>query len=235
MKFFNTAGPVNTQDHYLLPTRERLNEEELRMLIDQKKYFVLHAPRQTGKTSTMINFAKIINKEGNYNALYVNVEAAQALRGNVEKGMRVILKQFLTRIIDQLPQEKNIVSHLINVIDNEKLSGASLNVILQHWSRNSSKPLVLFIDEIDTLIGDTLISVLRQLRSGYDQRPQSFPQSVCLIGVRDVRDYRIWSEEKGAMVLGGSAFNIKAKSLKMGDFTAKQVRDLYLQHTTETG
>jgi hypothetical protein len=36
-------------------------------------------------------------------------------------------------------------------------------------------------------------------------------------------------------VLGGSAFNIKAKSLKMGDFTAKQVRDLYLQHTTETG
>ena len=52
---------------------------------------------------------------------------------------------------------------------------------------------MLLIDEIDTLIGDTLISVLRQLRAGYVRRPESFPQSVVLCGVRDVRDYRIHS------------------------------------------
>ncbi|QTA82028.1 Uncharacterized protein dnl_43900 [Desulfonema limicola] len=53
MKFFNTAGPVNCKDHYCLPPLKRFNLEELLYLIDDKKYFVLHAPRQTGKTSCL--------------------------------------------------------------------------------------------------------------------------------------------------------------------------------------
>ena len=69
---------------------------------------------------------------------------------------------------------------------------------------------MLLIDEIDALIGDTLLSVLRQLRAGYDERPAGFPQSVILCGVRDVRDYRIRSTRDNAIVTGGSAFNVKA-------------------------
>ena len=52
---------------------------------------------------------------------------------------------------------------------------------------------MLLIDEIDALIGDSLLAVLRQLRAGYVRRPAGFPQSVVLCGVRDVRDYRIHS------------------------------------------
>lgn len=106
---------------------------------------------------------------------------------------------------------------------------------LQKWASIAPKPIVLFIDEIDSLIGDTLISVLRQLRTGYLNRPHGFPQSVCLIGVRDVKDYRIFSEEKQAMVLGGSAFNIKAESLVLSNFSEKEVQKLYQQHTEATG
>ena len=98
-----------------------------------------------------------------------------------------------------------------------------------------SKPLVLLIDEIDTLVGDTLLSVLRQLRTGYPRRPGSFPQSVILCGVRDVRDYRIHSTAQNALVLGGSAFNIKSKSLRLGDFTETETQALLAQHTEETG
>ncbi|QTA82034.1 Uncharacterized protein dnl_43970 [Desulfonema limicola] len=54
MKFFNTAGPVNCKDHYCLPPLKRFKLEELLNLIDEKKYFVLHAPRQTGKTSCLL-------------------------------------------------------------------------------------------------------------------------------------------------------------------------------------
>ena len=50
---------------------------------------------------------------------------------------------------------------------------------------------MLLLDEIDTRVGDTLLSVLRQLRAGYDRRPEGFPQSVVLCGLRDVDDYRI--------------------------------------------
>ena len=39
-------------------------------------------------------------------------------------------------------------------------------------------PLVIFFDEIDALKGDALISVLRQLRGGFADRPRGFPHSV---------------------------------------------------------
>ena len=93
---------------------------------------------------------------------------------------------------------------------------------------------MVLIDEIDSLVGDTLISVLQQLRSGYDRRQARFPQSVILCGVRDVRDFRIRSSS-GEIVLGGSAFNIKAESLRLGEFSKAEVRGLLGQHTRETG
>lgn len=96
------------------------------------------------------------------------------------------------------------------------------------------KPLVLFIDEIDALVGDSLVSVLRQIRSGYVNRPSSFPNSIVLCGVRDVCDYRIVLSNQD-IITGGSAFNIKAESLHLGNFTPEEVRQLYQQHTDETG
>ncbi len=107
--------------------------------------------------------------------------------------------------------------------------------VLSEWAASGAKPLILFVDEIDALIGDTLISVLRQLRAGYRDRPRWFPQSVILCGVRDVRDYRIFSAQKGYHITGGSAFNVKAKSLHLGDFHEGEVRSLLLQHSDETG
>jgi hypothetical protein len=225
---------VNPKDHYCLPLSKRLNEHELRSLIEQKKYFILHAPRQTGKTSAVLNFAKTLNAEGKYSVLYVNVEQAQASKSNYLEGMVTILEEFLNNLEDQLPTEKNVIDYLVKTLDKRKPSGSSLKTMLQYWAKHTSKPIVLFLDEIDSLIGDTLISVLRQLRSGYTNRPHSFPQSVCLIGLRDVRDYRIWSDKQQQIVLGGSAFNIKSKSLRLSDFTKKEVHNLYLQHTKAT-
>lgn len=103
--------------------------------------------------------------------------------------------------------------------------------MLTRWAGESN----LLIDEIDSLVGDTLISVLRQLRAGYDKRPALFPQSIILCGVRDVRDYRIHSSRDKAIITGGSAFNIKAKSLRLGNFNQAEVKRLLQQHTAETG
>ena len=111
----------------------------------------------------------------------------------------------------------------------------ALQEVLGRWAEADAKPAVLLIDEIDTLIGDTLLSVLRQLRAGYPDRPRRFPQSVILCGVRDVRDYRIRSSSENALVAGGSAFNVKAESLRLSDFSQAEVRALLAQHTAETG
>ena len=119
-------------------------------------------------------------------------------------------------------------------LETEGADGALIDV-LSRWAAADPRPLVLLLDEIDTLIGDTLVSVLRQLRAGYDQRPAGFPHSVVLCGVVDVRDYRIQSSAANALVLGGSVFNVKSKSLRLSDFTEAEVRALLTQHTAETG
>ncbi len=231
MRTFTIAGPVNPKDHYYVP--HRLDEALFLQLIEEKKYFILHAPRQSGKTTAIRMFAQKLNATNNYKALYVNIEPAQAARNDVKHAMEIILNRLRGAAKLLLKNDDSFFTHIENAL--ERVSGGSLQEVLEEWSRSSDKPIVLFIDEIDSLVGDTLISVLRQLRAGYNERPDNFPQSVCLVGVRDVRDYRIWSESEHNMVLGGSAFNVKAESLTLSNFSLEQIQILYAQHTQETG
>ncbi len=233
MRFFNTAGPVQCDRHYCLPPLERFNLSDILSLIEQQKYFVLHAPRQTGKTSSLLTLMDQLNREGKYQCVYINVEVAQSAREDVTRGMKAILGEIAGRSQDFL-QDTFVMQKWSEVFDQFGGDNA-LNRMLTLWAEASDKPLVLLIDEIDSLVGDTLISVLRQLRAGYDKRPNLFPQSVVLCGVRDIRDYRIHSSQDKAVITGGSAFNIKAESLYLGNFTQPEVERLLQQHTIETG
>jgi len=233
MRFFNTAGPVNCADHYCLPPLERFDLNEVPRLIEQKKYFVLHAPRQVGKTTYLLALMDYLNREGKYRCLYVNVEVGQYAREDVEQAMRAILGEIVSRA--QISLGDTFLSTIWQQVLDAYGPGAALNQLLTLWAQQSSTSLVLLIDEIDALVGDTLIAVLRQLRAGYDKRPATFPRSVVLCGVRDVRDYRIHSDAGKTVITGGSAFNIKAVSLRLGDFSRPEVERLYQQHTHETG
>ena len=233
MRFFNTAGPIIPAKHYCLPPLSRFDLDEVLSLIGQWKYFVLHAPRQTGKTSCLLALMNYLNESGQYRALYANVESGQSSREDVRMAMQSILSEIGQRarlsLQDPLP-----LSQVSNVMD-EAGPGGALNRLLTDWAESSPLPLVLMLDEIDALVGDTLISVLRQIRSGYDRRPGAFPQSIILCGVRDVRDYRIHASSEKDIITGGSAFNIRAESLRLGDFSHEDMEQLYAQHSSETG
>ena len=231
-KFFNTAGPAQTDIHYTLDPLRRINYEEISRLIDQRNYFVLHAPRQTGKTTSLLAMVKEINEEGMYHCAYVNVESAQTARNDVEVGMKTILSAFASaaEIFLEMPQTREFILPIIA----ETSGHGALKRMLEIFCKDLGKPLVLFIDEIDSLIGDTLISVLRQIRDCYAKRPKFAPISVILCGVRDIKDYRI-HQSSGEIITGGSCFNVKAESLRLGDFSQEDIRELYLQHTEATG
>ena len=233
IRFFNTAGPVQSDRHYWVPPLERFNLADILSLIEQQKYFVLHAPRQTGKTSVLLALMEYLNQRDEYTCLYFNVEIAQYARENVRQGLEAILNELTGRARDQLNDLRphQILAEIFQRFN----AGTAMNELLTRWADDNHKPLVLLIDEIDSLVGDTLISVLRQLRAGYDKRPGLFPQSIILCGVRDVRDYRIHSSRDKAIITGGSAFNVKAKSLHLGNFSQPEVERLLRQHTTETG
>ena len=235
MRKFNTAGPIRPALHYHIPPLDRINLPEVLALIRDERYFVLHAPRQTGKTSALLALRSLLNggKAGEYRCAYINVEPAQTAREDVGRAMGAIASQIAREAKYTLNDPAT--AKAAEALDTTRRPDDALGTLLESWTRAAPAPLVLLIDEVDALVGDTLVSVLRQLRAGHVRRPEGFPQSVVLCGVRDVRDYRIQASSEKEVITGGSAFNIEAKSLRMGDFGRAEVEDLLGQHTAETG
>ena len=231
-RFFNTAGPQQADIHYTVDPLSRIDLDDVLILIRQRKYFVLHAPRQTGKTSCMLALRDLLNRQGDYICVYANVEGGQASRDNVKSVVKSTVDTLALKVSQVMGNDP--LAEQIRDAVREVEADSMLSTYLSKLCQALSKPLVLIIDEIDALVGDSLISVLRQIRSGYESRPASFPNSIILCGVRDVRDYRIQTSGKD-IVTGGSAFNIKSESLRLGNFIPGEVHHLYMQHTRETG
>jgi hypothetical protein len=230
-KQFNTAGPCKPDKHYQIDPLDRIDYLSVLELIRDERYFVLHAPRQTGKTTSLIALVHHLNATGQYRAVYANIEGAQAARHDVALGMTTVV-EVLLRQIERFTGE----TALCHWLEQHRLHSPTdmLVSLLTQWSRLNPRPAVLILDEVDALVGDTLVSLLRQLRSGYADRPARFPQSVILCGVRDIRDYRIHTQNQ-EIITGGSAFNIKAESRRMSNFTAEECQTLWSQHTQATG
>ena len=224
-KWFNIAGPCKADIHYMLSPLARL--PNLDRLIEQQGYFVIHAPRQTGKTTAMLALAQQLTASEQYTAVMVSAEVGAAFPHDPGAAENAMLGSWRENAEDYLPWEL----HPPEWFPAEP--GQRIQSALRAWAKISPRPLVLFIDEIDALQDETLISVLRQLRSGYPKRPQRFPHSLALIGVRDVRDYKIASGGSNRLNTS-SPFNIKIKSLTLSNFSAKEVAQLYEQHTSET-
>ena len=233
MRFFNTEGPMRPAKHYAIDPLSRVDVDELLDFIRRERYFVLHAPRQTGKTSALIALRDRLNSgvEGDYRCVNVNVESAQVARDDVGRGVRAVLSSLAS--CARLLGDDYLDDVWPSVLEKAGPEDA-LKESLTQWCLANPTPLVLLVDEIDALVGDTLLSVLRQLRAGYERRPEGFPASIILCGVRDIRDYRIRSST-GEVIAGGSPFNVAAKSLRLGDFTEAETKALMEQHTRETG
>ncbi len=225
-QWFNTAGPCKADIHYMLPPLARL--PQLDRLIEQQGYFVIHAPRQTGKTTAMMALAQQLTASGKYAAVMVSAEVGAPFPHDPGAAEAAMLGSWRDIAEDRLPKDLQPPAWP-NAEPGQRLQAA-----LRVWAKASRRPLVIFIDEIDALQDETLISLLRQLRSGYPNRPEGFPHALALIGVRDVRDYKVASG--GSRRLNTSSpFNIKIKSLTLRNFTPAEVSQLYQQHTDKTG
>lgn len=224
-RWFNIAGPCKPDLHYMLPPLDRL--PNLSRLIEQQGYFVIHAPRQTGKTTAMLNLAQQLTASGRYAALMVSAEAGAPFKDDVDTAERAIMQTWNGSARAWLPPALQSPPLQLD-------QGSRISQLLQHWSEHSVLPFVLFIDEIDALENQTLVAILRQLRDGYSRRPQHFPSALALIGLRDVRDYKVASGGSSRLNTA-SPFNIKIASLTLRNFNRDEIAALYQQHTDDTG
>lgn len=226
MRWFNTAGPCRRDKHYMLPPLVRL--PKVARLIDQENYFVIHAPRQIGKTTAFLALAEQLNATKKYVSAVLSVEIGVPFGGDIGVAELAILAAWRDTLEFCLPPELQPPDW------SEAPPGQRISHALQRWSQNCPLPLVIFIDEVDALQDQALISLLRQLRDGYPRRPKGFPSSMGLIGLRDVRDYKVASGGSDRLNTA-SPFNIKVESLTLRNFNELEVAELYQQHTEDTG
>jgi hypothetical protein len=203
---------------------------EARKLAENKHYFVIHAPRQSGKTTLLQSLTDAINAEGNFYALYCSLESVQGLE-RLEEG--------ITAVLNALSQSLGWSSESA-LRDGRSLPTAGISIAvsqaLSFLCAALNKPLILFFDEADCLSGQVLISFLRQLRDGYVNRARApFPWSVSLIGMRDIRDFKAQVRPDRDTLGSASPFNIVTKALTLSNFTKEQIAALYRQHTEATG
>ncbi len=226
MRRFNTAGPCRPEHDYMIPPARRL--PGVVELVDHQAYFALHAPRQSGKTTTMRTLARQLTDEGRYAALHFTCEQARVFPEDVTSAEKAVVRSIVSSAALHLPESLRPPE----LVDAEP--GTYLQAQLTRWATACPRPLVLVFDEIDALEGSSLKTVLGQLRAGFYDRPAAFPSSVILCGMRDVRDYKVASGG-GTVRLGSSSpFNVKEASLRLGNFSEADVRELYAQHTDET-
>ena len=233
---FNTAGPCIPGRHYMLPALDRL--PEVRRLVEDEDYFVVHAPRQTGKTTALNALVDEINAAGDKVALYCSLETLQNAADPARSAEAICglllfnARQTLPDLFPQTPKDDRVresgVPYAAETI--------AVRETLSYMARQAAKPFVVFFDEADCLSGQVLVSFLRQLRDGYVNRTRiPFPASIALVGMLDVRDYKAQIRPDGKSLGQISPFNIIAEDLLLRSFTDAEVRALYAKHTEATG
>ncbi|MDR3198555.1 MAG: AAA-like domain-containing protein [Planctomycetaceae bacterium] len=229
MREFNIAGPCNSEEHYMIDASTRLTGVE--QLIDSKKYFVIHAARQSGKTTYLRDLTQRLNAGDNYYVLYCSLEGVQNII-DPEKGIPAVvrtLKAFMK--YTALP---HVDQFALNVDYTDYTN--VLTTSLTDYCVLLDKPLVVFFDEADCLSEHTLISFLRQLRNGYNNRSTTpFVRSIALVGMRNIRDYKAKVRPDSESLGSSSPFNIVTKSYTLQNFTQDEIVTLYRQHTDATG
>ncbi len=228
-KIFNIAGPCHPDKHYMLPPQERC--QDLIQLIEEEQYFVIHAARQSGKTTLLLELTRQLNDTANYYALYCSLETVQGMV-EANDGIPAIIHVLKSRIKFHHTLKTFAFAEQINEAD----FNVALMEALTYFCESLDQPLVIFFDEIDCLSNGTLISFLRQLRDGYVNRQQiPFVQSMALVGMRNIRDYKGKLREEPKTLGSASPFNIVSDSLTLRNFNAAEIAKLYAQHTEATG
>ena len=223
MRVFNIAGPIVPADHYHLPPLQRAGADTLLRLVEAKNYFIVYAPRQTGKTTSLRALCDALNDRG-YRAVHANIQPARHAGKDVARAIRSVFDVLTDR--EEVALGEDTLERIVESVRDRYGPDTAVMKAFTRWASADSRPLVVVLDEVDALSGEALLCLLDQLRAGYEIRPERFPHSIVVCGLRDVRHY---------FATQASPFNIVARSLRLGDFSEAEIRDLLGQHTEETG
>ena len=219
MRRFSSYGTINERSDYYVP-RKALVEQALRELVGDENrdgsYITVWAPRQRGKTTVMHSVLRQLRQRED---LHVVSESMEHLNGE-----------------GAVAAATAIAEAIANQTGLEKPSVASLRDFERLFLRDHlGKPLVLVLDEFDSLADDAVAALARSFRRIYLRRAEQAHRpaaerdfllhGVALVGVRSVL---------GVENRVGSPFNVQ-RSLHIPNLTAGEVRRLFDWYQRESG
>jgi len=223
MRYFNTLGPVNETEHYIVPRRELI--ADLVAQIERGTYFTLYAPRQMGKTTLLRQLAEVLQDKADYLPVTLSFEDFENLP--VTEFINAFWSELVPRILDALKTRS-----LLNTAVQKLLTNHSPThfVALRKWLEDLHQDIekikiILIIDEFDAIPQSAISPLLQTWRKIYlASEPPRPLHSVILVGLQNI----------ATLNLGRSSpFNI-ARQIQLPAFTLAQVRELFNQYTRET-
>ena len=188
---FNITGACNPQEHYMVNLDSRL--AEIKKMVDVGKYFVINRGRQYGKTTTLNALENYLSQD--YIVVSMDFQFLDASDFENTETFVTAFAQELSELVDGEYQISKELAEQLRKIANGAdgfTRMANLFKWISLWCRNTSKPIVLIIDEVDSASNNQVfLDFLAQLRGYYLNRNKKPTfQSVILAGVHDIRNLR---------------------------------------------
>lgn len=231
---FNITGSCNPQRHYMVPLDDRLKVIKEKY-VDAGSYFVINRGRQYGKTTTLEALQNYLKAE--YTVLLLDFQEIETAKfaddivfsKTFAQKMSMAFEDVETR--DREKQQKLLVEFA-----NESAGGglSELFVCLSRMCRESSRPIVLMIDEVDSASNNQVfVDFLAQLR-GYYQKRDKKPifHSVILAGVYDIKNLKLKLRPESEHQYN-SPWNIAAKFKVDMSFSSDQIASMLEEYEVD--
>ncbi len=226
MRYFETRGPVNPLENYVVSRSEETTDFIER--IKNGRYIVLFAPRQTGKTTFFKSALNTLATEApDYFFIQLNFDTYADLSLSDFYGS--LYEDLREEIGNTFQRQDNVPSKaLINFLDDTKLTNAfSMRRFFNKFERFlKNRKVLLIIDEFDGMPRDAVSGFLNALRHIYLSDELHCPYSVGIIGVKSIAQLNY---DRSI-----SPFNIQ-DDFSLPNFTLEQVHELLSQYTEEVG
>ena len=226
MRWFETRGPVDPEDNYVVARTEELTDFADRL--KKGRYIVLFAPRQTGKTTLFRMALDILENEKNGLVpiqlnfeMYVDTDATIFYRSFCNEMCKEINKIYQKQGQD-LPERLNQFLARAEITDPVSMQTFFLNL----GDLLEKQRFVMIIDEFDAIPKDAIRGFLHTFRSIYLSGRERCPYSIGIVGVKNITQLNY---DRSI-----SPFNIQDE-FNLNNFTHQQVEELLSQYTDEVG
>jgi len=221
MRYFSSYGPVKRNEHFYVHRTNLINHTYQQLMGNNSSkdghYITVWAPRQTGKTWIMQEVFDKIKQNDSYEIVFMDMQSAKEIKTDNDI-LEFFIKKLKKKIGRDLPEIKQW-QYLDEIYEKQFFP----------------KPLILILDEFDSLKEEFINKFANVFRTIYISRASQHPMNsnekdymlhgLALIGIRSVL---------GIENITGSPFNIQ-RSIKIPNFDQNEITFLFNEYTKESG